>query len=466
MQSTSIKPGILKKNLQTNYINRRELTTSSSVRVHSHHPSIIKTNRKYSEIDLDKEIVQNLELWDHTKNNNCFQRSDGIRSDLERKIKNQEVVTQCKLSRKEIDKDKLTVMTDKEKYKFLQNYEEECFENYRNVKEELVKIINSRDDLRKIIIETMEEKNTYCKELDLLEKSPKMITRNFVDPRLKQQDLAHYLFSLQSIKQNTSNEKSELLQHIEMLEIDIKSKNREMGQIEGKLEEARKRLKSIKNNIIAYYIEILKDGTDTRGEGLYCIVKQLVTYGMQVKPLMFPAFFDEISIDTILKIAEKSLEIDEIYEKMISTNNIKGITSIRQNSIQSRLSKLKKTLRTRKLTGKEIENKRQSLLVHNTEEDIFDHYNSESIKHEQKIQSIKKEILEIQIAEIKRLTKECFRSGKNIKHIASFIVGRDNIEKFMIYSHKEIKELQISKEKTKTFNFCSRLLPQPKSVIV
>ena len=62
MQSTSIKPGILKKNLQTNYINRRELTTSSSVRVHSHHPSIIKTNRKYSEIDLDKEIVQNLEL--------------------------------------------------------------------------------------------------------------------------------------------------------------------------------------------------------------------------------------------------------------------------------------------------------------------------------------------------------------------------------------------------------------------
>ena len=179
---------------------------------------------------------------------------------------------------------------------------------------------------------------------------------------------------------------------------------------------------------------------------------------------MFPKELDDISIDVLVDIAEKSIEIDRIYEQLAQNKIGKDMNSIQKEDIQGRLNKLKKTLKTRKLDAPKTDEKFQSCDLFDSE-DFFDHNFSESIKCEQKIQKIKAEILEIQIAEIKRLTRECSKSGKSVKNIASYIVGTDNIDKFMVYTHKEIKNIQTVRERIKTFSFSSRLLPQQKVLI-
>lgn len=86
---------------------------------------------------------------------------------------------------------------------------------------------------------------------------------------------------------------------------------------------------------------------------------------------------------------------------------------------------------------------------------------SEAVKNEELIKELRQNFVEIQAVEVKRLTKDCLKLGKNIKKLAGMIVGADNLDKFMIISRKELQRLLNVKETVKTFSFTTKLIPKP-----
>ena len=84
----------------------------------------------------------------------------------------------------------------------------------------------------------------------------------------KKSDIALYLSNKQLYKETLSKQKIETQQHIEMLHIEINQISRKLIEIDQNASDLRKEKKLIKNELLSHYSELLKNGTDTRTEGL------------------------------------------------------------------------------------------------------------------------------------------------------------------------------------------------------
>jgi hypothetical protein len=431
--------------------------SSKEIPLSTKHALILHKPLYDHETQSEIESVAKLEFWYSKKDSETLRKINSARSELLKKVNKEDIVELTKIKRKGIE---IKDFHSKEISKYFQNYEEECMNLYRNTQDTILENTEKRDGLRTTIIEIKNEINQYTQKLTFIKNSQTATQKIFLRTGMKQGNLALYLSTLETARKNLESEKIEVIQNIEMLEIELKSKNKEIKDIENTLEDLRKNFRAIKNCLVEYYSQNLREGNDPKGNGLHSIVKNLLDFGVEVKPAMFPAILDQESIDCILKITEKIVKIHELSENLTLSRSGKSFSNAPKQDIHNRLADLSKTIRFKHPNNfhKSIKTLKSSL-----ELESFDNYvQLDCIRNAEIIKNIKAEIFEMQVCEIKRITKDFTKTGCDIKTICSHIVGKDMLDKFMIIIRREIQNIQHIKDQLKTFNFSSKSLNRSK----
>ena len=102
----------------------------------------------------------------------------------------------------------------------------------------------------------------------------------------------------------------------------IKSKNeimKEIKEINEKIEKIREKKNLKSDELYSHYLSILKEGTDTRSEGLSWIIKEIYILGKEIMISYLPDFLDELCIVFIFKQAKINLELNKLENKIEKT---------------------------------------------------------------------------------------------------------------------------------------------------
>ena len=102
----------------------------------------------------------------------------------------------------------------------------------------------------------------------------------------------------------------------------IKSKNeimKEIKEINEKIEKIREKKNLKSDELYSHYLSILKEGTDTRSEGLSWIIKEIYILGKEIMISFLPDFLDELCIVFIFKQAKINLELNKLENKIEKT---------------------------------------------------------------------------------------------------------------------------------------------------
>ena len=147
---------------------------------------------------------------------------------------------------------------------------------------------------------------------------------------------------------NETREKSDVNQDNAIVEIIDNSKKAK--EVDTLVKKTKEELNAIRSAQISHYYAVLKEGKDTRSEGLLWVVKRL--WGEEQKtPLeRFPAFLEDTTITIVIELAELSSEIDQLRVQMeILNKGKKGVAVFARchtdkwNGVQKRLESLDKT---------------------------------------------------------------------------------------------------------------------------
>lgn len=415
-----------------------------------------KSSKFIENLNPDIATVENLEFWDSKWTSELKEIIFKAKEELQRKINHQDIVEE-KINKR---KSSGNIDSTKEAFKYTKLYEENIMNTYKSIEKNLDDTINKRKAYRKKISDLKAEIKSYHESLEKLN-SPLISTVHAIGK--DQREIASYLSAKQNYKENLSKQKLEIREHIEMIQIEVSYTSRELESIDDTTSKLRKELRLVKNELLQHYSALLKQGKDTRSEGLSWIIKIMLNLNQDIRRDMFPDCLDDKSIDCILQIAKKSLDLEQCHEKLLESKTHKTTNPRPKPDISARLSKLKKTIRVRR---PEYNNKK---ITWNTSEVLdLDTANSsqilnlDNIKIEEKIKNIKNEIFKLQNEEVKRLTKECLRTGTGIKGMIGYIVGCESVEKFMVVAIREQREIEARKETISTFSFTSKLMPKYK----
>ena len=412
--------------------------------------------------------VKNLEFWEDKSSTKIREKIKLAKEELQRKLNNEDIVENNIKSRRSITKSTGTLDTLKEKSRFCKAYEEELVQTCKALEDQIHESLSERETLRIQSCELNTESQDHYKMLEqcngLLESAVHELKSS---TSRRRSQLALYLSTKQSYKESINKRKIELQQHIEMIHIETRKISRKLEESESKSSYLRKELRLVKQELVQHYLNLLKEGTDTRSAGLSWIVANLL--GLHTEPTkeMLPTCVDERSFECILEIARKSLSLDVYYDKLAMSKAHSGLQFRPRADLKSRMQELKNNIRIRRpdFSTKRLSWNPPEMLVKQRESGFQDGI-GEALKSEEQIRRIKGEILELKEEEVKRIARECLRSGGNVRTMIGYIVGIESIEKFMVLTMKELKEIETRKESTSTFSFTSRLIPKSRQKIV
>ncbi|OMJ94465.1 hypothetical protein SteCoe_2369 [Stentor coeruleus] len=425
----------------------------------------IKSQNILPDENPEATAVEALEFWDYKYDSEIQKQLIQAKDELTRKLNHQDIVEENLNKRKAHSKSTSSLDQTKEVSRFYKAYEDTLMNTYQDLECKFHETIKNRENLRKKTCEIKEEIKNFSLSMEKLDNaygSALQKYQNFGHISKSQKDIAQYLNAKQQHKENLFKQKIEAQQHIEMLQIDISHLSRELTELDANTSKMRNELKVVRKELIGHYSSLLKKGDDSRNQGLSWIVKLFLKLKHEVRKEMFPACLDDKSIDVIMKIARKSLELDEFYDKLAETKAPKMMKYMEKPSIKMRLHKLKQNVRIRKPTYfKKKLSWAPSELLGNGDEAVWN-YNriQDTMRLEENIKTTHQEMIDLQTAEVKRMTKESLRTGYNIRNMIGYIVGVENVDKFMIISMKEIKEIQAVRESTSTFTFMAKFLPK------
>ena len=200
-------------------------------------------------------------------------------------------------------------------------------ENYITVKNLENKISDFKLSL--YVHSKMNQKPILLTPNENIKNNPKFKGKKYKIKKNKERQL-DFLRRLRILKDRL-NKKNEEIANIKnnLSEIEI-NKNEVLSKIKN-LEKEKKELKNIKNNITEklyfYYLNNLKEGIDTKNQGLSSIVQEIINLDKRVLLSYFPDYLDLDSIKYILNQAKLKLKLEE--EK----KEIKKLKSYFSNSI-------------------------------------------------------------------------------------------------------------------------------------
>jgi hypothetical protein len=111
--------------------------------------------------------------------------------------------------------------------------------------------------------------------------------------------------------ENAQTLKEEILEKIEEKTI----KREKIESLNREIEKYSLELKMTKSKLVDHYHALLKEGRDSRGEGLIWILKEIISLGSNVKLSCMPNFLDETSILYLFKYTKLDLELRKVIEE-------------------------------------------------------------------------------------------------------------------------------------------------------
>ena len=256
----------------------------------------------------------------------------------------------------------------KECSKYAQEFESELNKAFNQFKKQLADLNQKRESIREDILslrlqlkENSDEMETYKKNLEGLAKQKIRLNAK------NQPEIARLLHRKRSIRDEIDRKQADFLLESEDLANEISSKNKLLQTLDAESIHVRQEVVALKEALAAHYVQLLKDGRDTRFEGLCWIVQKLWALSQRVSKNQFPNFLDENSINVILILAIKNKETEDIlalsyHQKYSDSGQISERTYDRQtdkwNRIHSRLAQEATSLRIKQAVTTGINKKK------------------------------------------------------------------------------------------------------------
>ena len=245
-------------------------------------------------------------------------------------------------------------------------------------------------------------------------------------------------------KKNENEKKAKSMREELKPKFDSKEKiNNEIKEIDNQIEKLKNSKKILKDKLYIHYLKLLKEGKDTRNEGLSWIIKEIYLLGKKVLMSYIPNFLDQGGIDFIFDLAKVSLKIKELNEKLNQSREILNNSGIKQV-----VNKFK-TLRGRKISH--FENS-----IYLTEKKKFNDYQayakSQDYTDLSNLKSINELVTIPPVIKLKDLEDLIERSGELINHeqmrdLFQYLEDLDRIDKMKEYLKERRK-----KEMDRIFN--------------
>lgn len=282
---------------------------------------------------------------------------------------------------------------------------------------------------------------------------------------LRSEDLS-YVFSKRSACQLELVTKEREFQELVLsLNQEVEDNSARTRDLDNQAKDIRSRIRALHSQQIDHYRKILRDGLDTRSEGLAWVVKALWKLGEKVQVNMFPAFLDLTSIHVILFLAQKGLELEELTEYMaqMQATTRQSLTSCRSPSrvsdLSERMAVLKRPIKTQRPvldSGKMVFAVENPALLSQSDSTLA---NLQTSQIEERISSLKSLVQMTQEQELRRIAKDCFMNGleqrvkRQARELLAAVAGAEALSRQMAVIVKEQKELADDLRKTKTFSF-------------
>ena len=233
---------------------------------------IQKLENKLSDIDLSLKVFNNF------KNNNALNSKNEIKKKVGQRYSIIQVTTpQLNLLQNKVNKDG-NITNSKNNIKNLLN--SKIFKNYKAQRKSCIikteKILNNNEEIK--------------------------LPDTNISPESSKSKQGEKIAKLHTEFTKIKSKKNELYSEIKVLE---KEK-----------EDLKKKREKIVENLYLYYLDILKEGNDTRNEGLVWIVKEILSLGKIVLISYFPKYLSESEILYIFKQAKLKILLED-YENKI-----------------------------------------------------------------------------------------------------------------------------------------------------
>jgi hypothetical protein len=456
-----------------------------------------KKNKNPNQIDEnssedDREEVQKLSEWEKQESKLDFLTTiNEAKSRLNKRITGQDLVEELIIKRKHKNKlpsiksfkiisladttkhrqqKKETEESFKERCRYFRIFEEDLNDNYNKLILSLNDSKRNRNNLREQCCEIKRKVTIVIEEYEKLKEEYQNVENK---GRLKtQEELFAWIIKKKDLKERLDAKELEKISVTQEVQAQVNEISKELNKSDEVCKDLRNKAMIVRKAQTKHFLGLLKEGKDTKSEGLQWIVISLWKLGQTVSLEDFPSFLDEDSIHCILFVSQKNLEADEILENII--NPARKSTTLDKTldksiSLKDRISKLTKNLKVQKPEYIYDKKTKQFIikwvpLDSYYQSDTSERAFSEVNQYESYISKIKEVVLLTKESEIRRLSLEFQlhhyqeRYKVTLKDLINAIVGLESSEKYLAMIAKEQKQLSERIESTRTFNFTSRLI--------
>ena len=252
------------------------------------------------------------------------------------------------------------------------------------------------------------EKTEIIKEINEKEESIK--NAKIAKRKLRRKQLSENVNNENKDYREREKEKEKEAKEMEELlspKLEEKKKlDEEINQKDLQIENLKHSKSILTDKLYYHYLKLLKEGKDTRNEGLSWIIKEIYLLGRTVIMSYLPNYLDKNAIDFIFDQAHFSLKIKELNDKLLESREILGKSGIRQ--VANKLSSI------RGMHEKKNEH------IYLTEKRKFDDYSTYSRIHDKNSVLKCKNIIELiaipPVIKLKDLEILLEKSGHMITH--------------------------------------------------
>jgi hypothetical protein len=182
--------------------------------------------------------------------------------------------------------------------------------------------------------------NTETKLNEFINSTSKSRKTMNEEDRLK---ILHYTEKVQKQFNKRESERNRLAVEIIGLEEKRKEYKQDVKELEVKMDELKRRLDVVKNDLLYHYHKLLEHGKDTREEGLTWLIKAIWNIDSTVTVSHLPKFLDEQLIEYLFEISNMDFQNDRMNQELEQ----------RKFALKMRIQK-SKTLRKRGLSNSHI----------------------------------------------------------------------------------------------------------------
>ncbi len=354
--------------------------------------------QRFEHIDIENDIKHEIE----DINKQIKEKKDEINL-LLNKIK----LIDNEINNIELD---INLLIHPEKYTLIEKEKTEIIKEI-NEKEESIKNakIAKRKLRRKQLSENINNENKDYKEKERekeKEKEKEDNNESNTQNKTRFNNIAEFELFLYKKKKENEKEAKEMEELLSPKLEEKKKLDEEINQKDLQIENLKHSKSILTDKLYYHYLKLLKEGKDTRNEGLSWIIKEIYLLGKTVIMSYLPNYLDKNAIDFIFDQAHFSLKIKELNDKLLESREILGKSGIRQ--VANKLSSI------RGMHEKKNEH------IYLTEKRKFDDYSTYSRIHDKNSVLKCKNIIELiaipPVIKLKDLEVLLEKSGHMITH--------------------------------------------------